>query len=112
MIRPPASAFVGSFALFFYSQLGSSFSGTPWFVSSLAQVLILHFIALIRRKNAHDVGCDCLAKRDPSFPSSSPPCISLDIYSDVLLFRFVNLNVIRTALVEAVPELKYSFNPT
>jgi hypothetical protein len=36
MIRPPASAFVGSFALFFYSQLASSFFGTPCFVSSLA----------------------------------------------------------------------------
>jgi hypothetical protein len=94
MIRPPASASVGSFALFFYSPLGSSFS------------------ASIQRKNAHGVGCDYLARRDPPFPSSSSPCTFLDIYSDVLLFRFVNLNMMRTPRVEAVSELKYSSNLT
>jgi hypothetical protein len=64
MIRPQASAFVVSFAQFFYSPLGSSFSGTLWFVSCLACRGTQYFLASIQRKNAHDVGCGCLARQE------------------------------------------------
>jgi hypothetical protein len=62
MIRLQVSVFVVSFALFFCSPSGSSFSGTLWFVSCLVCRGAQYFLASTQRKNAHDVGCGCLAE--------------------------------------------------
>jgi hypothetical protein len=70
-----------------------------YFLSSLKWRLMFH-LASIRRKNAHDVGCGCLARLESDFsPFPSPllsPCNILDIFSYVLLFLLGNVNVLRT----------------